>query len=74
MSLEPDSVSVLTLEVDLRNAPDPEIAPLKIWFVEDAWVSVVDVPSEIAPAYEPESSDPLPDTVIAPADNVVEPS
>jgi hypothetical protein len=48
--LEPDRVNVLTLEVDLRKPPDPEIAPEKVWFVDDPYVSVVEVPSAIAPA------------------------
>jgi hypothetical protein len=66
LSLAPDKVNVLTLEVDLRNPPVPVIAPDKVWFVDEPYVSVVEAPSEIAPAYVPDPSEPEPEIVTPP--------
>ena len=71
MSLEPDKVSVLTLEVDLRNAPAPVIAPENVWLADEPYVSVVDAPREIAPAYVPEPKLPDPEMVMPPPESAI---
>ena len=42
----PDRVKVLE-PTFFVNAPEPEMTPDKVWSVDDAYVSVVDEPSEI---------------------------
>ena len=61
----PERVKVLEPTFFVR-APKPEMTPDRVWSVDDAYVNVVDEPSEIPAAYEPDPSDPEPDTVIPP--------
>ena len=71
MSLPPDRVKVLTLDVDFRKAPAPVIAPDRVWLAEDPYVSVVDDPREIAPAYVPEPKLPDPEMVMPPPESAI---
>jgi hypothetical protein len=64
----PDRVKVLVVEVPFVTAPEPEMMPDRVWSVDDAYVNVVDEPSEIPAEYEPDPSDPEPETVIPPPD------
>jgi len=64
----PDRVKVLVVEVPFVTAPEPEMMPDRVWSVDDAYVNVVDEPSEIPDEYEPDPSDPEPETVIPPPD------
>ena len=62
-----DSVSVVEAEF-IVSAPDPEICPDRVWFVDDVYDSVVPEPRETVFEYVPLPSDPVPDTVIPPPD------
>ena len=64
----PERVKVLVVEVPFVTAPEPEMMPDRVWSVDDAYVNVVDEPSEIPAEYEPDPSDPEPETVIPPPD------
>jgi len=70
----PDSVSVLD-PTFLVSVPEPEMIPESVWSVDDANVNELDDPSETFPAYDPEPSEPDPDTVMDPPEFeiVVEP-
>jgi len=64
----PDRVKVLVVEVPFVTAPEPEMMPERVWSVDEEYVRVVDEPSEIPAEYEPDPSDPEPETVIPPPD------
>ena len=61
----PDRVNVLD-PTFLVTAPAPEMMPESVWAVDEAYVNVVDAPSAMFPAYDPEPSEPEPETVIPP--------